>query len=98
MTRYAVYGVTTKYRQLSGSWLQTSCTASDLSNPRDTKQLCVFSFHGNIPLMFANLRLTWGEYFPADWTSQQPNLRPSSGCPCRSPCPRSPLLTKDPHK
>ena len=33
MTRYAVY------RQVSGSWLQTSCTASDWSNPQDTKQL-----------------------------------------------------------
>lgn len=37
--------------------------------------------------------LTWGECFPVDWTSRRPSLRPSSGCPCPSPCPGRPPQT-----
>lgn len=44
--------------------------------------------------MLADSTLTWAGCFLADWTSQQPNLHPSSRCPCPSPCPRPPLLTK----
>lgn len=44
--------------------------------------------------VFTALRLTWGECFPVDWTSQRPNLRPSSGCPCPRLCPRCPLRTE----
>lgn len=62
---------------------------------RTNEPLSVFSCRGNSTAMFTELRLTWGECFPVDQTSQQPNPSPSSGCPCLFPCPRRPLLTKD---